>query len=146
MIQHWLRGLCKKAENCEFLHEFDMSKMPECFFFSKYGECSNAECLYRHINPEDKKSECPWYARGFCKHGECTQRCVCVCKLQGEIDSNDRMMLCENCLCMCAKRKSIKIQKSPHSAHRTAHRTQRTAHTAHSAHSAHSVKRGACIN
>jgi hypothetical protein len=42
-----------------------------------------------------------------------------------EYDSNDRMMLCENCLCMCAKRKSIKIQKSPHSAQRT----QRTSHS-----------------
>ncbi len=33
---------------------------------------------------------------------------------------------------MCAKRKSIKIQKSPHSAH-SAERTQRTAHSAESA-------------
>jgi hypothetical protein len=37
-----------------------------------------------------------------------------------ESDLNDRMMLCESCLCMCAKRKSIKIQKLPHTAH-TAH-------------------------
>jgi len=43
--------------------------MPECYFFSKFGECSNPECMYLHINPEDKARECPWYARGFCKHG-----------------------------------------------------------------------------
>jgi len=43
--------------------------MPECYFFSKYGECGNPECMYLHINPEDKVRECQWYARGFCKHG-----------------------------------------------------------------------------
>jgi len=69
VCKHWLRGLCKKGDSCEFLHEYDLSKMPECYFFSKFGECSNPECLYLHINPEDKMRECPWYARGFCKHG-----------------------------------------------------------------------------
>jgi cleavage and polyadenylation specificity factor subunit 4 len=69
VCKHWLRGLCKKGDSCEFLHEYDLSKMPECYFFSKFGECSNPECMYLHINPEDKMKECPWYARGFCKHG-----------------------------------------------------------------------------
>jgi len=69
VCKHWLRGLCKKGDVCEFLHEYDLSKMPECWFFSKFGECSNPECMYLHIRPEDKQKECPWYARGFCKHG-----------------------------------------------------------------------------
>jgi len=69
VCKHWLRALCKKGDSCEFLHEYDLSKMPECYFFSKFGECSNPECMYLHINPEDKMKECPWYARGFCKHG-----------------------------------------------------------------------------
>jgi len=69
VCKHWLRGLCKKGDACEFLHEYDLSKMPECYFYSKFGECSNPECLYLHINPEDKVKECAWYARGFCKHG-----------------------------------------------------------------------------
>lgn len=38
VCKHWLRGLCKKGEYCEYLHEFDMSKMPECYFFSKFGK------------------------------------------------------------------------------------------------------------
>ena len=38
VCKHWLRGLCKKGDDCEFLHEYDMSKMPECFFFSKFGK------------------------------------------------------------------------------------------------------------
>lgn len=25
--------------------------------------------MYLHIDPESKQKECPWYARGFCKHG-----------------------------------------------------------------------------
>ena len=28
VCKHWLRGLCKKGDDCEFLHEYDMSKMP----------------------------------------------------------------------------------------------------------------------
>jgi cleavage and polyadenylation specificity factor subunit 4 len=65
-----LRGLCKKGDLCEFLHEYNLKKMPECWFFTKYGECSNAECMYLHIDPTTKGRECVWYARGFCKHGK----------------------------------------------------------------------------
>ena len=37
-LKHWLRGLCKKGDQCEFLHEYDMSKMPECYFYSRFSE------------------------------------------------------------------------------------------------------------
>ncbi|KAI8847724.1 zinc finger protein, partial [Chytridium lagenaria] len=70
VCKHWLRGLCKKGDLCEFLHEYNLKKMPECWFYSKYGECSNAECMYLHVDPESKVKECAWYARGFCKHGK----------------------------------------------------------------------------
>lgn len=57
-----------------------MKKMPECWFYSKYGECCNGdECMYLHIDPESKQKECPWYARGFCKHGKWF-----LCKLKHE--------------------------------------------------------------
>ncbi|CAD6194161.1 unnamed protein product [Caenorhabditis auriculariae] len=69
VCKHWLRGLCKKGDQCEFLHEYDLTKMPECFFFSKYMACSNRECPFRHIDPESKMKDCPWYDRGFCRHG-----------------------------------------------------------------------------
>jgi hypothetical protein len=41
------------------------------FFLLFAGECSNpsGECMFRHVSPEEKMRECPWYARGFCKHG-----------------------------------------------------------------------------
>lgn len=70
VCKHWLRGLCKKGDACEFLHVFVLSKMPECWFFSKYGECSNQDCLFLHIDPNSKSKQCLWYNRGFCKHGE----------------------------------------------------------------------------
>lgn len=38
VCKHWLRGLCKKGDDCEFLHKYDMEKMPECYFFIKYGK------------------------------------------------------------------------------------------------------------
>ncbi|KAI7884327.1 hypothetical protein K492DRAFT_229312 [Lichtheimia hyalospora FSU 10163] len=87
VCKHWLRGLCKKGDSCEFLHVFNMKKMPECWFYSKYGECCNGdECMYLHIDPESKQKECPWYARGFCKHGpNCRHKHV-------------RKMVCQNYL------------------------------------------------
>ncbi|EFC48767.1 predicted protein, partial [Naegleria gruberi] len=69
VCKHWLRGLCKKGDGCEFLHQYKAGKMPECHFFSEYGECSNVECIFLHIKPEDRIKTCPWYERGFCKHG-----------------------------------------------------------------------------
>lgn len=88
VCKHWLRGLCKKGDDCEFLHEFDMSKMPECFFFSKFGQCNNKECPFLHIDPENKIKDCPWYDRGFCRHGPMcknrhVRRIMCQCYLNG---------------------------------------------------------------
>ena len=71
VCKHWLRQLCKKGDDCEFLHEYDMSKMPICFFFQKFGECNNKECQYMHVAADSiKMRDCPWYDRGFCKHGK----------------------------------------------------------------------------
>lgn len=83
VCKHWLRGLCKKGDKCEFLHVYDMSKMPECFFYSKYNACTNKECPFLHIDPSTKKKDCPWYERGFCRHGpSCrhkhTKRVLCM--------------------------------------------------------------------
>ena len=69
VCKHWLRGLCKKGDECEFLHEYDMTKMPECYFYSKFSECGNKDCPFQHIDPEKKVRDCPWYDRGFCRHG-----------------------------------------------------------------------------
>eukprot|EP01128_Nolandella_sp_AFSM9_P006349 TRINITY_DN3239_c0_g1_i1.p1 TRINITY_DN3239_c0_g1~~TRINITY_DN3239_c0_g1_i1.p1 ORF type:complete len:329 (-),score=39.13 TRINITY_DN3239_c0_g1_i1:110-1066(-) len=90
VCKHWLNDLCKKGDDCEFLHEYNLAKMPECNFFSKYGECHNADCLYRHLDQNDKASECPWYARGHCKHGDkCRHRHV-----QSVLCDNYRLGFC----------------------------------------------------
>jgi len=73
---------------CEFLHEYDLSKMPECYFFSKYNACSNKECPFRHVDPESKIKDCPWYDRGFCRNGpQCKnrhrRRVICIAYLNG---------------------------------------------------------------
>ena len=68
VCKHWLRGLCKKGDACEFLHEYNLRRMPECWWYAKYNYCSAGdECLYAH--PKERKVECPDYKRGFCKLG-----------------------------------------------------------------------------
>jgi cleavage and polyadenylation specificity factor subunit 4 len=70
VCKHWLRGLCKKGEGCEFLHEYNLRKMPECNFFMRNGYCSNGEeCLYLHIDPLSRLPPCPHYDMGFCPLG-----------------------------------------------------------------------------
>lgn len=72
VCKHWLRGLCKKSDaTCDYLHEYDMRKMPECRMFATFGFCNaGEECLYRHKNPREKRRECEEYNRGFCPRGE----------------------------------------------------------------------------
>lgn len=78
VCKHWLRGLCKKGEHCEFLHEYNLRRMPECSFFARNGYCSNGEeCLYLHVDPDSRLPACGWYERGFCPLGpRCARRHV----------------------------------------------------------------------
>ncbi|CUS14165.1 unnamed protein product, partial [Tuber aestivum] len=70
VCKHWLRSLCKKGEACEFLHEYNLRKMPECNFFVRNGYCSNGEeCLYLHVDPDSKIPPCPHFENGFCPLG-----------------------------------------------------------------------------
>ena len=32
--------------------------MPECWYFSNFGECGNKECIFLHIRPEEKATGC----------------------------------------------------------------------------------------
>ncbi|KAF4507498.1 hypothetical protein G6O67_003990 [Ophiocordyceps sinensis] len=89
VCKHWLRGLCKKGEHCEFLHEYNLRKMPECNFFMRNGYCSNGEeCLYLHVDPMSRLPPCPHYDMGFCPLGPlCSKKHVrrksCVFYLAG---------------------------------------------------------------
>ncbi|XP_005350983.1 putative cleavage and polyadenylation specificity factor subunit 4-like protein [Microtus ochrogaster] len=69
VCKHWLRGLCRKADSCKFLHQYDVTRMPVCYFHSKFGNCSNKDCFFLHVQPTPKPQDCPWYNQGFCKDG-----------------------------------------------------------------------------
>lgn len=57
------------GKNCEFLHEYNLRKFPECWWFGTYGFCAvGDECLYYH--PKERKKECEDFNRGFCRLGE----------------------------------------------------------------------------
>mmetsp|Transcript_5221 Transcript_5221/g.12809 ORF Transcript_5221/g.12809 Transcript_5221/m.12809 type:complete len:677 (-) Transcript_5221:673-2703(-) len=65
VCRHWLRDLCMKGNSCEFLHQYDLSKMPLC----RHGErCKISDCPFRHIS-EANRLECVFYSQGFCIHG-----------------------------------------------------------------------------
>ena len=65
VCRHWLRDLCMKGAACEFLHQYDLSKMPLC----RHGDrCKVKDCPFRHINEADRL-ECVFYSQGFCIHG-----------------------------------------------------------------------------
>ncbi|CAI1779632.1 hypothetical protein SEUBUCD646_0P03740 [Saccharomyces eubayanus] len=75
VCRHWLRGLCKKNDQCEYLHEYNLRKMPECVFFSKNGYCTQSpDCQYLHIDPASKIPKCENYEMGFCPLGNTCPR------------------------------------------------------------------------
>ena len=78
VCKHWLRGLCKKGDMCDYLHEYDLRRMPECRFFATFGFCNSTEdCLYVHIEPSVKRRRCERYERGFCELGpQCPKKHV----------------------------------------------------------------------
>ncbi|KAM5272771.1 putative cleavage and polyadenylation specificity factor subunit 4-like protein [Ctenodactylus gundi] len=69
VCKHWLRGLCRRGDRCRFLHQFDAARMPKCYFYSTFGDCSNKECPFLHVQPAMGSWNCPWYDQGFCKDG-----------------------------------------------------------------------------
>ncbi|XP_012410360.1 putative cleavage and polyadenylation specificity factor subunit 4-like protein [Trichechus manatus latirostris] len=88
VCKHWLRGLCKKGDQCKFLHQYDLARMPECYFYSKFGDCNNKECPFLHVKPASKTRDCPWYDQGFCKNGPLCKyrhvhRVMCINYLAG---------------------------------------------------------------
>ena len=65
VCRHWLRDLCMKGAACEFLHMYDLSRMPLC----RWGDrCKVKDCPFRHIS-ESNRMECVFYSQGFCIHG-----------------------------------------------------------------------------
>lgn len=78
VCKHWLKGLCKKGDACDYLHEYNLRKMSECQFFNQNGYCQNGdECLYVHVKEDSKLPICEDYDKGFCEKGpRCGKRHV----------------------------------------------------------------------
>lgn len=78
VCKHWLKGLCKKGDACDYLHEYNLRKMSECQFFNQNGYCQNGdECLYVHVKEDSKLPLCEDYNKGFCEKGpRCPNRHV----------------------------------------------------------------------
>jgi cleavage and polyadenylation specificity factor subunit 4 len=78
VCKHFLKGLCKKGFKCEYLHEYNLRRMPECQSFARSGYCPNGdECLYQHVKEDAKLPVCERYDRGFCELGPiCAKRHV----------------------------------------------------------------------
>mmetsp|Transcript_136451 Transcript_136451/g.272141 ORF Transcript_136451/g.272141 Transcript_136451/m.272141 type:complete len:571 (+) Transcript_136451:121-1833(+) len=68
VCRHWLRALCMKGDKCDFLHQYDPNRMPECIYWLKFGKCSDPNCVYKHVAPSERP-ECQRYRLGFCRHG-----------------------------------------------------------------------------
>ncbi|KAK5940452.1 RNA-binding component of cleavage and polyadenylation factor [Knufia obscura] len=78
VCKHWLKGLCKKGDECDYLHEYNLRKMSECQFYNQNGYCQNGdECLYVHVKEDSKLPLCNDYNAGFCEKGpRCGKRHV----------------------------------------------------------------------
>lgn len=65
VCRHWVIDLCMKMDDCEYLHELNQARMPEC----KWGEkCQVPDCAFRHTKEEDRV-QCAFYDAGFCRKG-----------------------------------------------------------------------------
>ena len=72
VCKHWLRDLCMKGDKCDFLHQYDLARMPECLQWARFGKCPDNDCDFRH---DTERMECQKYKYGFCKLGsQCRMR------------------------------------------------------------------------
>lgn len=46
--------------------------------FAPTGECSNKDCPFLHVDAAADNGACPWYDRGFCRHGEALRNGTCA--------------------------------------------------------------------
>eukprot|EP00917_Polyrhabdina_sp_WS-2016_P024903 GHVP01053715.1.p1 GENE.GHVP01053715.1~~GHVP01053715.1.p1 ORF type:complete len:391 (+),score=50.93 GHVP01053715.1:288-1460(+) len=73
VCRHWMRGMCMKGQFCEYLHEFDVTKMPLCPRFSQLGYCHEfdvGECEFKHPKARIEEGPvCVHYFLGYCEAG-----------------------------------------------------------------------------
>ena len=77
VCRYWLTSSCAKGDACEFLHEYDQAKMPEC---RKGQSCGDPSCVLKHPT-KSERAICGNYAAGFCSFGN-------SCPLRHELSVN----------------------------------------------------------
>ena len=81
VCSYWLKGSCKNGNNCNYLHEDNPDKYPEC----PHGlNCKTENCNLKHSKRVPK--ECHAYNAGYCPKGK-------QCK-----DSHKEQKICLNYL------------------------------------------------
>ncbi|KAI6075760.1 putative cleavage and polyadenylation specificity factor subunit 4-like protein [Aix galericulata] len=70
VCKHWLRGLCKKGDGCGFLHGYDVTKRPECYFHAKFGKCWTT-------GPGVLPPRCPSGLASSCHPNVCGEKRLC---------------------------------------------------------------------
>lgn len=71
----WISTHCVHGDRCQSIHEYDMDRMKKCQFWEKHHECSQKfECIFRHEMSDRIGTQCKFYIRGFCRHGDRCQR------------------------------------------------------------------------
>lgn len=68
VCRHYVLGNCMKGDLCDFLHQFDLTRMPECHKYMKFGRCDEVGCQFKHTK-SDEKIVCMDYRWGFCSLG-----------------------------------------------------------------------------
>lgn len=68
VCKHWLKNLCMKDDKCDYLHQYDLSRMPVCPTWAKGRTCQADDCIFKHADPTEKQS-CPRFSLGFCISG-----------------------------------------------------------------------------
>lgn len=76
--------------------------MPFSLYMYMYtGECNNKDCQFMHVDAESLKiKDCPWYDRGFCKHGTFKHHLVLIPPILGPSCRNrhTRRVMCQKYL------------------------------------------------
>ena len=50
-----VKGLCMKGDLCNYMHQMDPDRMPECEAFNATGRCYDPDCMFRHVEQQDRQ-------------------------------------------------------------------------------------------
>lgn len=78
VCRHWLKNICGNGNACDYVHHYEVSKLPVCQAFAATGICRDKMlncCPFLHTRqrsgdaPRRGHLECVFYFLGFCPFG-----------------------------------------------------------------------------